>query len=293
MRKAKRNWTRTILVVLAVVLIVPVFIAGLTVTVGGILSKRALRSEVRDLYLASLAPEPNLVSESELDGLPEPVQRWLRNSNVVGKERVRTVRLRQRGQFRQGEDQPWMPFNAEEYYTTNPPTFLWHAKFKIAGLPVIEVRDSYRGGKGNTLVRLGSVVTIGNVSGPEMNQGAMVRYLSEIIWFPSSALSEYIEWSPIDSSSAKATMSHQGITASALFYFDETGNLINVVADRYRTVGDTFSLDRWSTPITEQGEFDGIRVPIRGEAVWNLESGDFSYIRLEVIEIDHNVPMPY
>jgi hypothetical protein len=49
--------------------------------------------------------------------LPEPVQRWLRYSNVVGTAAPATVRLRQDDPF-QMEGGSWMPFTAEQYSTT-------------------------------------------------------------------------------------------------------------------------------------------------------------------------------
>ena len=63
--------------------------------------------------------------------------------------------------------------------------------------------------------------------------GTLVRYLNEIMWFPSAYLSEYIQWEPIDSNSAKATISVHGLTASAVLYFNEKGELTNFVAEWY------------------------------------------------------------
>jgi hypothetical protein len=57
--------------------------------------------------------------------VPEPVQRWLRWSNVLGTPYPVSVRLTQEGQFRMGEDKGWMPFRAQKYYTTDPPGYVW------------------------------------------------------------------------------------------------------------------------------------------------------------------------
>jgi len=65
--------------------------------------------------------------------LPEPVRRWLRYSQVVGAQRPAMARLRQDGDFRL-EGMGWMPFRAEQYFTTNPPGFLWKASFRMAPL---------------------------------------------------------------------------------------------------------------------------------------------------------------
>jgi hypothetical protein len=144
-------------------------------------------------------------------------------------------------------------------------------------------------GKGNMLIKLLGLFTVGDGSGPEMDQGTLVRYLSEIIWFPSAALCDYIKWEPIDINSAKATIDYQGVYGSAVFHFNEKGEITNVVADRYMDDDGEYVLRKWSTPILEYMEVDGVRVPSKGGAIWHLSSGDFQYIDLEVthLEVTH------
>jgi Family of unknown function (DUF6544) len=66
-----------------------------------------------------------------------------------------------------------------------------------------------------------------------IDQGAELRFLAEIVWLPSAALSPYVEWEAIDVTSAKATMRHRGVPVSAVFYFDERGRFSRLTADRY------------------------------------------------------------
>jgi hypothetical protein len=73
-----------------------------------------------------------------------------------------------------------MPLTAEQYYTVNPPGFIWIAAVRTAGLPVVRVRDAYRNGRGAMLVKAGSLLTLADATGPEMDQGAMMRYLNEM-----------------------------------------------------------------------------------------------------------------
>ena len=143
-------------------------------------------------------------------------------------------------------------------------------------------------GRGNMLIKLLGLFTVGDESGPEMDQGTLVRYLSEIIWFPSAALCDYIHWGPIDINSAKATIEYQGVCGSAVFHFNEKGEITNVVADRYMDDDGEYVLREWSTPILEYMEVDGVRVPSKGGAVWHLSSGDFQYIDLEVTHLEYN-----
>lgn len=83
-------------------------------------------------------------------------------------------------------------------------------------------------------------------------------------------------------------MGYKGVAASAIFQFNAKGELTNMIAERYRTVGKRFELDKWSTPVTAYRESNGLIIPIKGEGVWNLSTGDFSYIKLEITDIEYN-----
>ncbi len=148
-------------------------------------------------------------------------------------------------------------------------------------------------GKGKMSIKLLGLISIADASGLEMNQASLVRYLNEIIWFPTAFLNDYIQWEPINSNSAKATISVNGLTASAVFYFNESGELENFITERYRDDHGQLVLETWSTPITEYKEINGVRIPTKGDAVYNLSSGDFKYIEVELTDIEYNHPLKY
>jgi hypothetical protein len=121
-----------------------------------------------------------------------------------------------------------------------------------------------------------------------MDRGALLRYLNEIMWFPAAAISSPIAWTAVDGESARATISHGDISASATFRFDREGRLTDMVAERFdREAGQVLP---WSTPITEYGEFGGIRMPAAGEAVYARGEGDVPYIRLRLTTVEHDRP---
>ena len=250
-------------------------------------------NEVADMLAMVEGERAEIVSEEAVIQLPEPVQRWLYFSGVVGKPKVLAVRLKQEGRFRQTPQQEWMPFTAEEYYITALPAFIWKADIKAGPLFRISARDRLDGAEGNMLIRLLSLFTIADAYGEEINRGSLMRYLDEIIWFPSAAVSEHILWEPVDDDSAQATISYGGLSVTARFFFDEAGRVVNIVTERYRDEGGRFSAERWSTPILEYGEFDGLRLPVRGKAVWHLQNGDFEYFDARVTAIEYNRMEPF
>ena len=251
---------------------------------------RCVTQEVRHLFAASNG-RSRLVTEADLVGLPEPVQRWLRWSNVVGTAYPVTVRLRQEGEFRMGQDRGWMPFTAQEYYTIDPPGYVWKVTFRLAPLVTVSGRDRCAGGQASILMRLLSLIAVANDHSPGLDQGAMLRFLNETMWFPAGVLSAYITWESRDAASAVATMRYGGVSASATFIFDEQGRLTNMTAERFDNAKK--AMLPWSTPISDYGEFAGIRVPVQGAGVWRYEQGEFPYIRLRVTDLEYNRPEPY
>lgn len=267
--------------------------AAASIVIGALAFRRKLDGEVAELFGQSAGVRATILDEAEVAGLPEPVQRWLRYSGVLGTERPVTVRLRQQGQFRLGEERPWMPFHAEEYFTTDPPGFVWVASMRAAPLVTFTGRDRYFLGRGDLQFRALSLIPVASARGPEIDQGSLLRYLNELMWFPSAAVSPYITWEGVEANTARATITYAGIATSASFVFDAEGRVVTMEADRYRMMDHGYALQRWATPIAEYGELRDVRIPVAGEGVWRQPGGDFSYVKLRVLDVEYNVPMRY
>ena len=231
-----------------------------------------------------------LVAESMLADLPEPVQRYMHYSGVIGKPWINTVLLKYIGRFRQGLDRPWMPMTVKQSYSISPPSFIWDARFKTFGLPLLRARDEYRSGHGHMFAKLAGMITVFDIRGEQLDQGTMIRYLSEMIWFPTAFLGENITWRPVDDRSADVQFEDAGRNVSGRLYFDADGRPTNFTAMRYREIDGEFSLDPWSTPLTGYGQFAGLNLPTKGQAVWNLQSGDLVYADLQIEKIIYNSP---
>ena len=65
------------------------------------------------------------------------------------------------------------------------------------------------------------------------------------------------------------------------------------MGQRYRMAGQKLELASWSTPCTGYQEFNGIKLPYKGEGVWKLNEGELSYIKVEVSQIEYNMPFIY
>jgi hypothetical protein len=228
-------------------------------------------------------PTGDILDESSLRHLPSPVARSLGRSGVVGRPIPRHVQLRQRGEILLRDR--WFPFTAKQVYTLDPPSFEWVAGVKVAGLPIVRAKDSLASGHGRMHVRLLNLFTVVDATGTEMDQGALMRWLNETMWFPHVWATDLITWQPVDDVSAVGRISVGDTTVEAEFRFDSEGRFVDFRGDRYRIDADVAALVPWRTPITGYGSFAGIEVPISGSALWELEAGDLEYIRLQITDI--------
>ncbi|CAN5708104.1 hypothetical protein BH23CHL5_BH23CHL5_15860 [soil metagenome] len=154
-------------------------------------------------------------------------------------------------------------------------------------MPLVTIagRDYYIDEEGAIEMRVLSLVPVVDKAGGSLNQGAALRYLNEIMWFPTAALSDPVSWKEIDASSAEATLDYAGLSVSAVFSFDDEGKIVTMTADRY--IDEKSDVLPWSTPLLGYGSFDGVRMPVQGTGVWEyVIDGEFEYIRLELTDLE-------
>lgn len=249
-----------------------------------------VKNDIAALLPATLQ-EKQIVTEDMIAPLPPIVQRWLRRTGAVGHELIHTVHLKQTGAMRTDPaSEKWIPFTAEQYFTPNPPGFVWVADVQMSPLLPTRGRDKYLDGHGHMLIKVWSLLPVADSKGPAMDQGTMLRYLGEIAWFPTAALSDYLQWEEVDSLTAKATMTYGGVTASMDYHFNEAGDLLSLEAMRYYDRKEGATLERWGIE-AEPGtvkEFDGIRFPAKYKVIWKLQEGDYNWLSLEIVEAGYN-----
>jgi hypothetical protein len=228
-----------------------------------------------------------IVTEDDLAPLPIPVQLYLRFTQVVGKPRVKCVKVRQTGWMRTSPKQNWMPVEAVQYSTlAGPLSRMWYAQIKIGPLALLKGHDSYENGKGHMLIRLLSLYSVVDIRGPEIDTSALIIFINDMVMWPTAFLSDFIQWEPIDANTARMRVSLHDKQFSAELYFNEIGELVDFITeDRYRAVGKGYKRDKWSTPLRRYREANGLRIPAEGDAIWHLPEGDFPYIRATIGEV--------
>jgi len=243
-----------------------------------------------ETFITPVTSEKRIVTKEMLSGLPPVVQKWLERSNVIGRQIIYNVHLKQIGEMQTALDGKWMPVKAEQWSKTEKPGFIWIADVKAAPGIHLAGRDRYENGEGHMLIKLLSLITVADAKGKEIDQGAMLRYLAEIVWFPSAALNDYIQWEQVDSTTAKATMTYGEITAPGLFKFNANGDVISFETKRYYDRKSGATLEDWFIQIEPNSykEFEGVRIPARSTVTWKLKEGDFTWYKLKITDIHYN-----
>ncbi len=251
---------------------------------------RDVKNEIAEMLAQNPIAPKEILSEEKISSLPPIVQKWLRNSSAVGKEMIHTVRLKQKGQMKmKPEQEKWYEANAEQYFTVDNPAFIWKVKVDMMPLVFFTGRDKFSDGKGNMLIKVLSLFNVVNASDNEkINQGTLQRYLGETIWFPTAVVSPYIKWEEIDSLSAKATMTYKGTTGSAVFTFNENGDFVKFSAMRYMGSEENSQLKEWIITLSDYKIYNGIKIPVKGEATWKRDEGDFTWYKLEVFDVEYD-----
>ncbi len=233
---------------------------------------------------------PAVITEAQLIGLPDVVQRYLRYSGIVGKEPIRTVHLTQKGAMRIKPGGRWFPMVGEQRFTTDPPAFDWHGTIRLLPLISLSGTDTLRDGQGQFRIALFDRIPLVDDSSPEIVRADLLRYLAEIVWFPTAWLSDAVTWEGIDAMSARASLRYRDQSVSAVMHFDAGGELTRVDAERPRKEGKRNVPTPWGGRNSAYREMHGLLIPTRCEVAWQLTSGEFGYFRAEVTAIAYNEP---
>lgn len=252
--------------------------------------KNKIKEERIELIKNSQLENKEIISSETLDGLPTIVQKWLTNCGVVGTQTVFNVYLNQELYLKLKPDQEnWNVGKAEQYFRIQPPAFNWSISTEMNSFLSVVGRDKFIDGKGEMTIRLLSLIPVANAKDDKkIDQATLQRYLAEIVWFPSASLSQYIKWETIDDYAARATMEYKGTKGSGEFYFDKDGNFEKFVAMRYQD-SNADEPTEWTVIATKIEERNGIKIPVECEASWELESGRWTWLKLEITDIQYNV----
>jgi len=253
-----------------------------------------LNAELVSNLLAASTASTDIFDIALLSDLPAPVQRYLAKAIPVGEPLAPSVRLTQSGEFRLGDaSSEFISFTAEQHMTTNPPGFVWDADMQMMPLMGVNVVDAYVGGEGILRARLLSSLAVADAEpGPILNEGELMRYLAEAVWFPPALLPGHgVEWEAVDDLHARAALTYGDITVSLLFTFNEDDEVVQIYSEgRGRDVNGEYVITPWTGRFRNYQTFHGMWIPAEGEVEWNLAEGSLIYWRGVIESAEYELP---
>lgn len=267
---------------MAAILIIIGFIAAALV-VRKIVLNHSFNQEIKRMFSLSPICSNKIFHSAILKDLPEPVQRHFRYILKEGQPYISYTRLKHNGQFRTNQANNWINIQGEEYFTTSKPGFVW-----IGRTTTFTAQDMFVDGKGRLVVFLLSLYSLMDLKGNKIDQGELLRWLGESVWFPTNLLpSDFLHWEPIDRYTAKMTFNYKGISVFYIVSFNEIGEITQLETKRF--MGKE-NLETWIGKISNYKELGAIKLPMNIEAIWRLPKGDYSYAKFNLKELDYDTP---
>jgi hypothetical protein len=262
---------------------------ALLISFSGCAFNKKITNETQSILDTAGKPAQEVISKEDLSTLPPSVQSWLSASGIVGKTKPSVVWLKQNFQMKlKPEQEKWHNALAEQYFTPENPAFIWTVRLNMSPVIQIRGRDKFVEGKGEMQIKMNGLINLGKETGPKMDEGTLQRYLGEIVWFPSAALSPYISWEELNATTAKATMNYKGNSGSGIFIFNDHGDVVQYSALRYLGNEPNAKRYEWVISVDEYAEFEGVKIPSKCHATWKLDEGDWTWCILEITDLKYD-----
>lgn len=229
-----------------------------------------------------------LLTQKDIDHLPQIVQKYIYYTHSVGKPKVNNFRVRFDGKIRAKDDAEWMPFTSEQYNFLAVPSRLFFMKATMKNLPVGGYHN-YTKGNAFMDIRLLSIFSVQYFSGNDMNIAETVTFFNDMcVMAPATLIDKRITWNVIEPLKINACFHYQGISISANLFFNEKGELINFESyDRYNA--SESKKMRWTTPIKSYAAINGYRLGTYAETVYSYPDRDFIYGTFRMTSVAYNI----
>lgn len=266
-----------------IVLIALVAIAAGAIAYGSWRWEDDSKARLARLEAARIKSSSTRYSESEIESLPVPVQRYFRRVLKDSQAIIAAVSVEHVGTINMSESgEQWKPFTSKQRVITRRAGFDWNARvMMMPGVPV-RVHDAYIAGEGSLRAALLGLMTVAKFQNSlDLNRGELMRFFMEAVWYPTALLpSQGVRWEAVDDQSAKGTLTDDGISLTLLFRFNGDG-LIDTVraAERGRLVAGAMTFSPWQGRFWNYALRDGMLVPLNGEVAWLLPGQEKTYYR--------------
>lgn len=263
-----------------------ILIVAALLAIGSSRFEHRFWQEVKTERMRTTAQIPEILTEGDLQRLPDPVQRYLRYVGAVNKPKVVAAKIVFEGRMR-GRGKDWFPFRSVQYNFFDHPKRLFFMKGRMFGIEVPGFH-AYREGRASMDIRLFGLFPVVNIKGPVLDTTETVTLFNDIcLAAPAALVDDRIKWVAIDDNTAQATYTVNGISISATLYFNASGQLINFISNDRTEVNEMLRIP-FSTPVHQYSQVNGFNLATDGDAVWHYADGDFVYGKFYLQEVVYN-----
>lgn len=267
-------------------------IANMLILISAVLSwgsnhfESVYRKDVKNNLKYNNNITAGLVTDADVQNLPLPVMRYMKYVGVIGKPKVKNMRVVMEVQMREkGKD--FFAAVSEQYNFFDEPARLFFMKAKMSGT-TIPGYHHYMNGIAVMDIRFAGLIPIVKKDGLVMNKAETVTLFNDMcLMAPATLIDKRIVWETIDSHSAKAVFTNHGISISAILYFNEQGQLISFLSND-RTEVNSMKNYPFTTPVHSYKNINGYNLFHEGDAVWEYPDGKFVYGKFKLKAVSYN-----
>jgi hypothetical protein len=261
---------------------------------GAFFLKIEFEKRVKDDFVDNNTFPTEILTEKDIEHMPELVQRYMHITKSVGQPKVKNFRAEFTGGMRSNPEDKFMKLHSVQYNFYQNPSRYFYMGAKKMGLPATGLH-LYEDQIATFEVMLLNWIKVVDAKGDKMNQGETVTLLNDMcIMAPATLITPDIKWKTVNDTTVNAVFTNGSISVSADLFFNQKGELVNFISnDRFETDGKEYKLNPWSTPVDEYFEINGYYLPKSAKLIYHRKDADFVYGEFEFLDLKYNLEELY
>ena len=169
----------------------------------------------------------------------------------------------------------WQRFRARQSIDVRSCSFRWEARVRMAPVVHVRVVDTFVAGRGLLDARLWRLFRLARATGPEIDQGELLRYLAELPWCPHALLgNEDLSLSDADKETLVVSAVCADQEVELRLAVDLHGDVTAARTEARGRYEDGRLVEHpWGGTFHDHADVAGIRVPRRCCVYWYLDEG--------------------
>lgn len=212
-------------------------------------------------------PAENHFTKDMVAELPAPVQRYFLHSIAPSTPLASSVNLEMSGNFRLGQDKPWLPMQAKQIISEQG--FVWKAAIGRSLFQMVGA-DYYANKSARTRFSWGLIGLV-NAHSPDIARSSLGRLAGELVLLPSALLPQRgVTWKAIDDKTIEASLNIDGEPVTLTLVIDTDGKLLKLFLQRWgnQTEDVRYTYIPFGGEYQEERTFGGFTIPSQISAGW-------------------------